>query len=341
MVDCSMKGQAAFWQQVGWAVLQGLGAASLLGLMSGCQPAKKSPVAPSAEASAQASQPYASTQARTQRATQDVSATASVASTPPAPPVTLTIAASTNLNSTLPVMVDDFNHLNPDIDLKVIYDTSDRLVARIRQHNAFDVFLTTSQIYTQDLYADSQQRKYGTRYGQPFIYARGQLVLYSSKHTLTTTPTQLLDDLLLEHAPITMALSDPEVSPYGEAAQAWLVNQNFTNPAQIQLRPYANLLQTFAATDSAQVDFGFVSLSQVLNKARDNTVREATKSHSYALLSKADYPPILQEGMVLKPSAASQQFVGYLLSPRGQLLLAEAGYLPVCGDNSLKLPACS
>lgn len=338
MIDCNMYGQGRGWQSEPMA-LQGC-ALLVAGLLVGCQPTK-SPVGPSSENSSQASQTYtkaASEQATTRSAS--VTDPTTAASAPATPSATLLIAASTNLNSALPVMVEDFNRLHPDIALKVTYDTSDKLAARIRQHNNFDIFLTASQVYTQDLYAASQQHS-GLRYGQPFIYARGQLVLYSTKYTLTDTPTQLLDDLLIQHAPLQIALSDPERSLYGSAAQAWLVNQNFASSTQIQLQPYANLIQTFAATDQGLADFGFVSLAQVLSKARDNTVRKAIETRSYALLSKADYPPILHEGMVLKPSAASQQFVSYVLSSKGQLLLTEAGYLPVCGDNSLKLPACS
>lgn len=338
MIDCNMYGQGRCWQSK-LRTLQGC-ALLVAGLLGGCQPTK-SPVGPSSENSSQASQTY-TTAASEQVSTRGASVTdpTTAVSAPTKRSVTLLIAASTNLNSALPVMVEDFNRLHPDIALKVTYDTSDKLAARIRQHNNFDIFLTASQVYTQDLYAASQQHS-GLRYGQPFIYARGQLVLYSTKYALTDTPTQLLDDLLIQHAPLQMALSDPERSPYGSAAQAWLVNQNFASSTQIQLQPYANLIQTFAATDQGLADFGFVSLAQVLSKARDNTVREATKTRSYAPLSKADYPTILHEGMVLKPSTASQQFVSYLLSSKGQLLLTEAGYLPVCGDNSLKLPACS
>ena len=340
MIDCNMYGQGRGWQNKP-VTLQGC-ALLVAGLLVGCQPTK-SPVGPSSENSSQASQTYTkaatnSAQATTRSAS--VTDPTTAASVPATPSATLLIAASTNLNSALPVMVEDFNRLHPDIALKITYGASDKLAARIRQHNNFDIFLTASQVYTQDLYAASQQQS-GLRYGQPFIYARGQLVLYSTKYTLTDTPTQLLDDLLIQHAPLQIALSDPERSPYGSAAQAWLVNQNFASSTQIQLQPYANLIQTFAATDQGLADFGFVSLAQVLSKARDNTVRKATETRSYALLSKTDYPPILHEGMVLKPSAASQQFVSYLLSSKGQLLLTEAGYLPVCGDNSLKLPACS
>lgn len=339
--------QTVTWQYLAryitFLIQTGLGGLSVMFMTTGCQPNNNSP---SSSESTNHRPPVMppSIVKLSMPAKSSTTQTASTASATgePTPSVTLNVAASSSLNGALPAMIDDFTHQYPHIHFQVTYDSSDKLYQRIREHNGYDILLSSNQVHTQRLYKDDRIRADNPSSDtQPFIYAQGQLVLYSTKYQLTNTPTQLLDDLILQAHPITLAMTEPDASPYGEAAQAWLINQNLADQTQIQLRPYTSLKDTFAATDSGQTDFGFVSLAQVLTRVRDHNVREATKINSYALLAKSDYPVILQEGIIIKPSDASRQFVAYLRSPKGQMLLNEAGYLPVCDDNGLKLPACN
>ena len=104
---------------------------------------------------------------------------------------------------------------------------------------------------------------------------------------------------------------------------------------------YTNTLdETFALTDSGKADFGFVSLSQVLNKPNNLALQNVdTLSNNYLILPKDSYPPILQDGIILNHPETSQIFVDYLKSAKAQDVLTDAGFLPICTSTTI-LPAC-
>mgnify|MGYP001760146869 FL=1 len=174
----------------------------------------------------------------------------------------------------------------------------------------------------------------------PFTYTRGQLVLYSHKYPMDISPTTTLDQLMLDNKPFSLAIANPKSLAYGVAAEAWLVNQNLYNNIQSKI-VYTNTLdETFALTDSGKADFGFVSLSQVLNKPNNIALQNVdTLSNNYLILPKDSYPPILQDGIILNHPETSQIFVDYLKSAKAQDVLTDAGFLPICTSTTI-LPAC-
>ena len=154
------------------------------------------------------------------------------------------------------------------------------------------------------------------------------------------SPTTTLDQLMLDNKPFSLAIANPKSLAYGMAAEAWLVNQNLYNSIKSKI-VYTNTLdETFALTESGKADFGFVSLSQVLNKPNNIALQNVdTLSNNYLILPKDSYPPILQDGIILNHPETSQIFVDYLKSAKAQDVLTDAGFLPICTSTTI-LPAC-
>ena len=236
----------------------------------------------------------------------------------------------------LPILVSDFNHNYPNIKIQITFEPNAALYDTVNANpQSFDIYLAGNQTYPKQMLASVKGVK-----SAPFTYTRGQLVLYSHKYPMDISPTTTLDQLMLDNKPFSLAIANPKSLAYGVAAEAWLVNQNLYNNIQSKI-VYTNTLdETFALTDSGKADFGFVSLSQVLNKPNNIALKNVdTLSNNYLILPKDSYPPILQDGIILNHPETSQIFVDYLKSAKAQDVLTDAGFLPICTSTTI-LPAC-
>ena len=264
-----------------------------------------------------------------------ISNNAPVASSPKAIE-NLHIAAFSNLRMVLPILVSDFNHNYPNIKIQITFEPNAALYDKVNANpQSFDIYLAGNQTYPKQMLASVKGVK-----SSPFTYTRGQLVLYSHKYPMDISPTTTLDQLMLDNKPFSLAIANPENLTYGVAAEAWLVNQNLYNNIKPKIIYTNTLDETFALTDSGKADFGFVSLSQVLNKPNNIALQNVnTLSNNYLILPKNSYPPILQDGIILNHPNTSQIFVDYLKSAKAQDVLTDAGFLPICTSTTI-LPAC-
>nr|WP_144917756.1 molybdate ABC transporter substrate-binding protein [Moraxella osloensis] len=271
----------------------------------------------------------------TKEPTKAISKNAPIASSPKAIE-NLHIAAFSNLRMVLPILVSDFNHNYPNIKIQITFEPNAALYDKVNANpQSFDIYLAGNQSYPKQMLASVKGVK-----SSPFTYTRGQLVLYSHKYPMDISPTTTLDQLMLDNKPFSLAIANPENLAYGVAAEAWLVNQNLYNNIKPKIIYTNTLDETFALTDSRKADFGFVSLSQVLNKPNNIALQNVnTLSNNYLILPKNSYPPILQDGIILNHPNTSQIFVDYLKSVKAQDVLTDAGFLPICTSTTI-LPAC-
>lgn len=271
----------------------------------------------------------------TKETTKAISNNAPIASSPKAIE-NLHIAAFSNLRMVLPILVSDFNHNYPNIKIQITFEPNAALYDTVNANpQSFDIYLAGNQSYPKQMLASVKGVK-----SAPFTYTRGQLVLYSHKYPMDISPTTTLDQLMLDNQPFSLAIANPKSLAYGVAAEAWLVNQNLYNNIKPKIVYTKNLDETFALTDSGKADFGFVSLSQVLNKPNNIALQNVnTLTNNYLILPKDSYPPILQDGIILNHPETSQIFVDYLKSAKAQDVLTDAGFLPICTSTTI-LPAC-
>lgn len=258
------------------------------------------------------------------------------ASTAPIVTENIRIAALSNLRMVLPILVSDFNQNYPNIKIQITFDSNDVLYNKVNaNYQNFDLYLSGNQSYPKQIVA-----KLKAHQSTPFTYTRGQLVLYSHNYPMDISPTTTLDQLMLDNKSFSLAISNPNNLAYGMAAEAWLINQNLYNNIKSKIVHTNNLDETFALTDSGKADFGFVSLSQVLNKPNNNSLQSVNaQTNNYLILPKDSYPPIFQDGVILNNPETSQKFVDYLKSAKAQDAFTDAGFLPICTSTTI-LPAC-
>ena len=255
------------------------------------------------------------------------------------------IAAAANLAGVLPAVIDAYEtsdaqtsdtqtDKNQKPKIEVTYASSGKLFAQINSGAPYDIFLSADQDFPAK-YAQ-QQATVNTTVQTPFTYTRGQLALYSSNHDLGTLKT--LDKASLQQLFITqpsesktaikITLANPELAPYGASAKAFLQQQiiyDELNDSK-KLIQAENIGQAFQYAHTATTDYGFVALSQLISAK--------VPVSKYIILQPESYPPILQDGIIIRNSAQATDFSDYLQSDPAQKLFAESGYLSIRSTTS-------
>jgi molybdate transport system substrate-binding protein len=222
----------------------------------------------------------------------------------------LTVAAAANLT-------DVFGEVGPafkaqkGIDVVFSYGATAELSQQIENGAPFDVFAAADTehidflVARQKLTADSRA-----------IYAKGQLALWIPSGE--PNGIQGLKDLAVAKIHY-IAVAQPKLAPYGQAAVEALTKANLWEPLQHKI-VYANsisMAKQQAATGNA--DAAFTAYSLVL--------------HDKGAVLKVDptlYHPIEQALAIVASTShmeEAKQFRSFLLGPDGRAILAKSGYL--------------
>lgn len=257
----------------------------------------------------------------------------------------LHIAAVPNLSGALPIIANHFQQAYPNIRVTYSFAAAENIYKEVvANRQRYDIVLSDNQGLPYKLSQSSGyvKKNDNTPYQrlQPFTYAQGQLVIYSKKYDMNISPVVIFDENLLENKPFSIAVAKLDDSAYGMATKEWLMNQNLYPKIEDNLIELDNFSDIIALSHEGEADFSIANLAQVLNQTKQLTVENVSNNtSSYVILPKNSYPAILQDGVTLRTSDASDQFVAYLQSSKSQEILSEAGFLPICTKVSL-LPAC-
>jgi molybdate transport system substrate-binding protein len=197
------------------------------------------------------------------------------------------------------------------IDVVFSYGPTVELAQQIDNGAPFDVFAAADTEHVDSLVA-SQKLVSKSR----AIYAKGQLALWIP--TGESSGIQKLKDLTSPKISF-IAVAQPKLAPYGQAAIEALKNASLWVPLQRKI-VYANsisMAKQLAASGNA--DAAFTAYSLVLHE-----------SGTVLKVDPALYHPIEQAmGIVASTSRMeeAQQFRSFLLGPEGRAILAKSGYL--------------
>lgn len=238
----------------------------------------------------------------------------------------LHIAAAANLADVLPDIVSSYKtdrRLSKQ-GIEVTYGSSGKLFAQIKAGAPYDLFLSANQTYPAKLATEMAENNTTPK---PFTYARGQLALYSVTKPVKPLKQSTLTSVLMASPKSKVAIANPKLAPYGASAKAYLQSQQLFESltSQNRLIQAENIGQAFQYTHSGNVDYGLVAQSQML--------AIQASAEQFVTLSPEDYPPILQDGVVITDAPVATDFAEYLQSAQGQQLLERAGYLPVKQPN--------
>ena len=231
----------------------------------------------------------------------------------PAHADTATIAVAANFAAPAEALQRVFERQTPH-RLVFTSGSTGQLYAQITHGAPFDALLSADAEHVDQLVAaglaDGSLR---------FTYAVGKLALFSR----ATSKFAPLDLKSLARADYRwLAIANPELAPYGLAAEQALRKLGLWDSLQTRIVRGESIAQTFAMAETRNADLALVALSQVI----------AYKGEAASFEIPAElYAPIRQDAVLLKRASGNAAARGFLVFLRGadaQRVIRSFGYGP-------------
>lgn len=228
----------------------------------------------------------------------------------------LLVAVASNFTATLEELGEEFTRRSGHT-LRVTAGSTGVHYAQIRNGAPFDLFFSADAERARRV----EEEGIGVT-GTRFVYATGQLVLWSMDATLVDSEGQVLR----RDGFARLAVANPDSAPYGMASYQTLDRLGLLPALQGRLVTGTNIGQTFQFVASGAASLGFVALSQL-------RAPEFRDQGSRWLVPASLHDPIHQEAILLRDSPAGRQFLDFVRSADGAAILRDWGYLVPAGGN--------
>jgi molybdate transport system substrate-binding protein len=226
-----------------------------------------------------------------------------------------TIAAAANLNFALTELADGFAR-ERGTRIQIVFGASGGLTRQILDGAPFEMFLAADEEFPARLSAAHLTRDEGV------VYAVGRLAIFAPTGSPLSVDERL-DGLarLVEAGGVSrFAIANPDVAPYGRAAEAVLRKRRLWT----SLRPNLVLGDTvaqaaqFATTGNAVG--GLIAYSLVLAPG-------FSTRGTHAVIPESDHPPLRQRMVLLRDaSAAAVRFYEFMQTGNARAILRKHGY---------------
>lgn len=226
---------------------------------------------------------------------------------------TVTVAVAANAQFAMKEIEKNFEK-ETGINLELIINSSGKITAQVKEGAPFDIFLSADMQFPEALF------KEGFTITNPEIYAYGSLVLWSmSKLEKGNIKALLLSDKFDK-----VAIANPKLAPYGEAAIEVLNYYKIYKTIEPRIVNGESISQVNQYVISGAAAIGFTAKSVVLSP-------EMTNKGTWIELDATSYSPIAQGVVLLKKSAEqnfkeAEQFYKYLFSEKAKSVFKKYGY---------------
>lgn len=223
------------------------------------------------------------------------------------------VAVAANFRPVAEVLARDFGATTAHT-VRITSGSTGKLYAQIVSGAPFDVFLS-ADARTPALLEEAGFGVAGSR----FTYAHGRLALF------VRDPALLGDDLrdTLRQAGIRrIAIANPALAPYGQAAQEVLDAIGGPGAFADRIVTGENVAQAFAFVATGNADAGFVALSNVLQAAGEH-------DGDWLEVPSGRHAPIRQDAVLLRHGAgnpAAIAFLEFLAGGAARERIAASGY---------------
>jgi molybdate transport system substrate-binding protein len=227
----------------------------------------------------------------------------------------INIAVASNFKSTLQKIGADFKRATGH-DLVISSASSGKLFAQIKHGAPYDVFLSADEKLPDQLIRDKLATSESAH-----IYALGKLVLIANLVT-SSGCEDIISSNRLNH----LAIANPEIAPYGQAARQVLQKLELWQQLQPRIVIGENAAQTLHFVSSKNAEAGFIARSMLF------MARNAGKTLDSVCVWNvpADmYAPIKQKMVLLnkaKDKPAVLAFVQYMQSATAKAIIKSSGY---------------
>jgi molybdate transport system substrate-binding protein len=226
----------------------------------------------------------------------------------------LRVAAASDLTFAFKEVAARFQNQTGN-SIRLTYGSSGNFFAQIQNGAPFDLFFSADVNYPKNLETAGLIEP-----GTIYEYASGKLVMWapnSSKLDLSRGLAALLDPGIGK-----IAIANPQHAPYGSAAVAAMRDAGVYDEVKGKLVLGENISQAAQFVQSGNADVGILALSLALAPAMQDSGR-------YVEIPPADYPPLIQAGVILKSSSnkeLAKQFLKFLKEPGTVALMERYGF---------------
>lgn len=221
----------------------------------------------------------------------------------------LRIAVASNFRTAMGALEEVFEARSGHT-LQISFGSTGKQYAQIHNGAPFDVFLAADSLRPQLLEQEGRAEP-----GSRFTYAIGRLVLWSPQPGLVKAGGDILHGDRFRH----LAIANPELAPYGEAAREVLVALSQWERLSGRIVRGENISQAFHFVSSGNAELGFVALAQLAG-------RGAAADGSYWLIPQELYTPIHQQAVLLSNTAAARAFLAWIEGPEASAIIRDHGY---------------
>ncbi len=228
------------------------------------------------------------------------------------PPV---VAAAASMNAALTAIAAQFEQARGrHVDL--VFGASGALTRQIRDGAPFEVFLAADDTFPQQLTGAGLTRDAGV------VYAIGRLALFAPTGSPLTVDAGLagLASLVRDGRVTRFAIANPEVAPYGQAAEAVLRRHGLWDAMRPRIVLGDSVAQAAQFATTGNAVGGLVAWSVAVAPAM------AGRGTS-VVIPASDHPPIRHRMVLLKRAgAAAAEFYAYLQTPAARAILKSSGF---------------
>ena len=194
-----------------------------------------------------------------------------------------------------------------------ITGSTGKFYTQIKEGAPFEVLLAADDETSKKLEDEGLAVK-----GQHFTYAKGKLVLWSSKAGVVDDKGEVLS----KGGFARLALANPKLAPYGAAGVEALKALGLYDAVAPKIVQGDNIAQTYQFVSTGNADLGFVALSQVAQPDKPAV-------GSWWVVPAKLYTPILQDAALLKKgeaNAAASALLKYLKGDKARAIIKSYGY---------------
>lgn len=219
------------------------------------------------------------------------------------------VAVASNFRPALAAAAERFQHASGHV-VTLIPGSTGKHYSQIRNGAPFDAFFAADS--ERPLRLEREQRCVP---GSRFTYAVGRLVLWSPDAGLVDPDGKVLASGRFRH----LAIANPDLAPYGEAARAVLRSLGLWESLAPRLVRGENIAQAFQFVISGNAELGFVARSQLEEPGRDFDGSSWQPPPDL-------YPPIEQQAVLLRETPAGRAFMIFMQGKEARAIVRAYGY---------------
>jgi molybdate transport system substrate-binding protein len=225
------------------------------------------------------------------------------------------IAAAANLNVALTEIAGQFAH-DHGLRVELVFGASGTLTRQIEDGAPFELFLAADEEFPNHLATAGLTR------GPGVVYAVGRLAIFAPRGSPLTVDERLdgLARLAKAGGVTRFSIANPDVAPYGKAAEAVLRKRGVWETLRPRLVLGGTSAQAAQFATTGDAVGGLLAYSIVLAPG-------FADRGTYAVIPEADHPPLRQRMVLLeRASPAATRFYTYLQGEAARAIFRKHGY---------------